>query len=146
MGMTNNKTVLDWIDQQIALCKPEKVVWIDGSEEQLEALRQEACATGEMYKLNQEKLPGCYLHRSDPTDVARVESRTFICCEKNIRNFFIANSSLLISPMRVLHAIMRWMKTSSSPAFQRKVKLPIKALLEKHCSSADAMGWLVLPA
>ena len=82
MGMTNNKTVLDWIDQQIALCKPEKVVWIDGSEEQLEALRQEACATGEMYKLNQEKLPGCYLHRSDPTDVARVESRTFICCEK----------------------------------------------------------------
>ncbi len=81
MEMTKNKAVLDWIDQQVQLTKPDRVVWIDGSEEQLEALRKEACATGEIYKLNQEKLPGCYLHRSDPSDVARVESRTFICCE-----------------------------------------------------------------
>ncbi|MCI5499894.1 MAG: phosphoenolpyruvate carboxykinase (GTP) [Clostridiales bacterium] len=79
--MTKNKAVLDWIDQQVQLTKPDQVVWIDGSEEQLEALRKEACATGEIYKLNQEKLPGCYLHRSDPSDVARVESRTFICCK-----------------------------------------------------------------
>ena len=82
MEMTKNKAVLDWIDQQVQLTKPDRVVWIDGSEEQLEALRKEACATGEIYKLNQEKLPGCYLHRSDPSDVARVESRTFICCKK----------------------------------------------------------------
>ena len=81
MEMTKNKAVLDWIDQQVQLTKPDRVVWIDGSEEQLEALRKEACATGEIYKLNQEKLPGCYLHRSDPSDVARVESRTFICCK-----------------------------------------------------------------
>ncbi|MDY4171168.1 MAG: phosphoenolpyruvate carboxykinase (GTP) [Evtepia sp.] len=81
MEMTKNKAVLDWIDQQVQLTKPDQVVWIDGSEEQLEALRKEACATGEIYKLNQEKLPGCYLHRSDPSDVARVESRTFICCK-----------------------------------------------------------------
>lgn len=82
MELTKNQAVLDWIDQQVALTKPDQVIWIDGSEAQLEQLRQEACATGEMYKLNQEKLPGCYLHRSDPTDVARVESRTFICCKK----------------------------------------------------------------
>ena len=82
MELTTNKAVLDWIGEQVALTKPDQVVWIDGSEEQLEELRREACATGEIYKLNQEKLPGCYLHRSDPTDVARVESRTFICCHK----------------------------------------------------------------
>lgn len=62
------------------LLNPDKVVWIDGSEEQLEALRKEACETGEMIKLNEEKLPGCYLHRTRENDVARVEDRTFICC------------------------------------------------------------------
>ena len=82
MELTTNKAVLEWIGEKAALTKPDQIVWIDGSEEQLEELRREACATGEIYKLNQEKLPGCYLHRSDPTDVARVESRTFICCHE----------------------------------------------------------------
>ena len=65
MELTKNKAVLDWIDQQVKLTQPKEVIWIDGSEAQLEELRKEACATGEIYKLNQEKLPGCYLHRSD---------------------------------------------------------------------------------
>ncbi len=82
MEIIKNQTVLDWINAQVDLTKPDQVVWIDGSEAQLEVLRQQACSTGEIYKLNEEKLPGCYLHRSDPTDVARVESRTFICCER----------------------------------------------------------------
>ncbi len=77
--MTNNKTVLTWMDEMAAMCQPDKIVWIDGSEEQLEALRAEAVATGEMIKLNQEKLPGCYYHRTAENDVARVEDRTFIC-------------------------------------------------------------------
>ncbi len=77
--MTNNKTVLKWMDEMAAMCQPDKIVWIDGSEEQLEALRAEAVATGEMIKLNQEKLPGCYYHRTAENDVARVEDRTFIC-------------------------------------------------------------------
>ena len=80
--MTNNKSVLDWIEEKKALVNPDKVIWIDGSEEQLDALRAEACSTGEMIKLNQEKLPGCYLHRTAVNDVARVEGRTFICSEK----------------------------------------------------------------
>jgi phosphoenolpyruvate carboxykinase (GTP) len=63
------------------MCQPDKQVWIDGSEAQLEALRAEAVATGEMIKLNEEKLPGCYYHRTAANDVARVEDRTFICTE-----------------------------------------------------------------
>ncbi len=80
--MTNNKTILAWIDEMKALVNPDQIVWIDGSEEQLEALRKEACESGEMIKLNQEKLPGCYYHRTAPNDVARVEDRTLICSRK----------------------------------------------------------------
>lgn len=82
MTLTANKAVLDWIEEMRALVKPQSVMWIDGSEEQLEELRREGMKTGEMIKLNQEKLPGCYYHRSAVNDVARVEDRTFICCEK----------------------------------------------------------------
>lgn len=80
--LTNNKNVLSWVDDMVALCKPDKVVWIDGSEEQLNTLRDEAVATGEMERLNEEKLPGCLLHRTLQNDVARVEARTFICTRK----------------------------------------------------------------
>ena len=80
--MTKNAAVLKWLEEMKALVKPDEVVWIDGSEEQAEKLRQEACKTGELIKLNQEKLPGCYLHRTAINDVARVENRTFICTKK----------------------------------------------------------------
>ena len=90
--MTNNKYVLGWIDEMAAMTQPDKIVWIDGSEAQAEALRAEACSTGEMIKLNQELLPNCYLHRTAVNDVARVEGRTFICTSKkedagNINNW-----------------------------------------------------------
>ena len=77
--MTANVTVNKWLEEMKELLTPDNVVWIDGSDEQREELRAEACRTGEMIKLNQEKLPGCYLHRTNPNDVARVEDRTFIC-------------------------------------------------------------------
>ena len=80
--LTNNKNVLNWVEEMVALTKPDKVVWIDGSEEQLNGLREEAMKTGEMIKLNEEKLPGCFLHRTAVNDVARVEHRTFICSRK----------------------------------------------------------------
>ena len=90
--MTNNKYVLNWIDEMAAMTKPDKIVWIDGSEAQAEALRAEACSTGEIIKLNQDLLPNCYLHRTAINDVARVEGRTYICTEKkedagNINNW-----------------------------------------------------------
>ena len=81
MSLTTNKAVLTWVDEMAAIVKPDSIVWIDGSEEQLEELRAIGCSTGEMIKLNQELLPGCYYHRSAVNDVARVEDRTFICCK-----------------------------------------------------------------
>ena len=79
MELTTNKSILEWIKEKAELVKPEKIVWIDGSKEQIDALRAEACSTGEMIKLNEELLPECYLHRTKPNDVARVEDRTLIC-------------------------------------------------------------------
>jgi len=78
-SLTKNPNVNAWVDEMIALTKPDKVVWIDGSTEQLDALRAEATETGEMTWLNQEELPGCLYHRTAVNDVARVEDRTFIC-------------------------------------------------------------------
>ena len=77
--MTNNATVLKWLEEMKELLSPDKTVWIDGSDEQREELRRLAVSLGELTELNQEKLPGCYLHRTNPNDVARVEDRTFIC-------------------------------------------------------------------
>lgn len=79
MELTKNIHVTSWINEIRELTSPDRVVWIDGSEEQLDELRNESYSTGEMIKLNQEKLPGCSLHRSAVNDVARVEERTFIC-------------------------------------------------------------------
>ena len=84
MSLTKNPNVNKWVDEMIALTKPEKVVWIDGSTEQLDALTDEVCSLPDgnkdkMYRLNPDKLPGCLYHRTLPNDVARVEDRTFIC-------------------------------------------------------------------
>ena len=91
-ALTNSKLILDWIEEMAELVNPDKIVWIDGSEEQTEALRAEACSIGELEKLNEELLPNCYLHRTAINDVARVEGRTFICTRKkedagNINNW-----------------------------------------------------------
>jgi phosphoenolpyruvate carboxykinase (GTP) len=79
---TKNPSLLAWLDEKIDFLKPAEVMWIDGSQEQIDALRAEACETGEMFKLNEELLPDCYLHRTAPNDVARVEARTLICTSK----------------------------------------------------------------
>ena len=77
-----NQKVIDWVNECASLIKPKEILWIDGSSEQLEALRKEACETGELIKLNEEKLPGCYYYRTDPKDVARDEKRTVIATER----------------------------------------------------------------
>lgn len=81
-ALTSNLNVLKWVDSVVEMTGPSKVVWIDGSAEQLDALRKEACESGEILPLNQEKYPGCYYHRSNPNDVARMEDRTFICTKE----------------------------------------------------------------
>ena len=65
--MTKNVHVLDWIKEMADMTQPDRIVWIDGSEEQTEALRKEAVSTGELIKLNPELLPNCYLHRTAVT-------------------------------------------------------------------------------
>jgi len=78
-ALTRNAHVLGWVNEMVELCKPDRVVWVDGSDEEKERLTEEAVRTGVLIPLNQHKLPGCYLHRSNPNDVARVEQLTFIC-------------------------------------------------------------------
>jgi len=80
--MTTNTRMLNWIGDVAKIAKPTSIVWITGDPGQLEDLRNEACGTGELERLNEELLPGCVLHRSNPNDVARVEDRTFICSHK----------------------------------------------------------------
>ena len=80
--MTENKYVKEWVAEMAELTAPDAVVWITGEEEQTEKLRKQAISTGEIIELNQEKLPGCYLHRTAINDVARVENRTFIVTTK----------------------------------------------------------------
>ena len=80
--LTANPNVLKWADEIIAMTNPSNVVWIDGSEEQYEELRKEGCSTGELIKMNEEIYPGCYYHRSQKDDVARMEDKTFICSRR----------------------------------------------------------------
>ncbi|MGZ5685875.1 MAG: phosphoenolpyruvate carboxykinase (GTP) [Usitatibacter sp.] len=68
-----------WVDEIKSLTTPDEVVWCDGSEEERDRLTKACLATGELIELNQQKLPGCYLHRSAPHDVARTEHLTFVC-------------------------------------------------------------------
>ena len=77
--MVASKKIMDFVKEAQDLCTPDKVVFIDGSERQLDELRNLAVEQKILIRLNQEKLPGCYLHRTEVNDVARVEGRTFIC-------------------------------------------------------------------
>ncbi|MCX5705431.1 MAG: phosphoenolpyruvate carboxykinase (GTP) [Candidatus Omnitrophica bacterium] len=79
---TNNKKLIDWVNKMERICKPDDIVWIDGSEAQKKQLEKEALSTGELIQLNQEKLPGCFLHRTALDDVARTEHLTYICTKK----------------------------------------------------------------
>ena len=74
-----NVHVRRWVEECVALCQPEKLYVCNGSKQEKDALLEEGCKTGVFVKLNQQKRPGCYFHRSNPNDVARVEHLTFIC-------------------------------------------------------------------
>ena len=74
-----NRALLDWVAQMASLCKPERVVWCDGSQAEYERLCGELVAGGTLVRLNEQRRPGSYLARSHASDVARMEDRTFIC-------------------------------------------------------------------
>lgn len=79
---TQNEQLISWISESVELFQPESVVFVDGSQEEADRLAAELVEKGTLIKLNEEKRPNSFLARSNPSDVARVESRTFICTEK----------------------------------------------------------------
>ena len=99
-----DETLVNFIDESANLCQPDHIVLVDGSDEQIAAFREESCANGELYKLNQELLPDCYYHRTAVNDVARVEGRTFICTKEK----------------SVVGPTNNWMETSEALALLNK--------------------------
>src|SRR3989440_12984065 len=77
--LSTNVHLLNWVEKMANLTKPEAIHWVDGSVEEDEMLKAEMVASGTFIKLNEKLWPGCYYARSDTSDVARVEGRTFIC-------------------------------------------------------------------
>ncbi len=79
---TKHSVLKRWVADMAELCGPQRVVWVDGSEAEKKRLEDEAVATGEIVRLNSEKLPGCFYHRTAVNDVARTEHLTYICTKK----------------------------------------------------------------
>ena len=80
--MEMNEFVQSWVNEVASMCSPDEVVWCDGSEAEREKLVELAVQGGDLIPMNHQKLPGCYLHRSAPNDVARTENLTFICSQE----------------------------------------------------------------
>ena len=81
---TQNQKLVSWVKEAIALCKPDRVYWCNGSEEEYERLCEELVQQGTLIRLNQKLRPNSYLARSNKNDVARVEDKTFVCSENEI--------------------------------------------------------------
>src|SRR6202795_3234562 len=77
--LSKNEHLLRWGEKMAELAKPAAIHWVDGSQEEIDILRREMVASGTFIKLDEKLWPGCYYARSDASDVARVEDRTFIC-------------------------------------------------------------------
>ena len=77
--LSTNKNLLKWVEKMAALCQPDAIHWVDGSQDEYDSLCDAMVEGGTFTKLNEDLWPGCFYARSDASDVARVEDRTFIC-------------------------------------------------------------------
>jgi len=82
-SMTKNEKLKKWVLDMADMCKPDKIYWCDGSQEEYDRLAEEAIKNGTYLRLNSKLKPNSFYVQSDPADVARVEDRTFICSKKN---------------------------------------------------------------
>src|SRR3954468_8104988 len=78
-GALKHAGIRKWVDEVAAMTRPDRILFIDGSESEKQELIADSVASGELIEINQQKMPGCYLHRSAPHDVARTEHLTFVC-------------------------------------------------------------------
>ena len=78
---TTLSSLQDWVDRVAKLTQPEDIHWCNGSDAEYKRLINQMCRSGDLIPLNEDDYPNCYLHRSDPSDVARVEHLTYVCTE-----------------------------------------------------------------
>ena len=77
--LTTNRHLIRWVEKMAELCRPDSIHWVDGSQAEYDAICDRLVAAGTFVRLNEKQWPGCFYARSVPSDVARVEDRTFIC-------------------------------------------------------------------
>src|SRR6266545_307186 len=81
-GALKHAGIRKWVDEIAAMARPDRILFIDGSGAEKDALIKESLASGELIELNQQQMPGCYLHRSASHDVSRTEHLTFVCTDR----------------------------------------------------------------
>jgi phosphoenolpyruvate carboxykinase (GTP) len=110
-AFVKNRHVIAWVSEMAAWCQPERIYWCDGSQQEFDRLCEEMVASGMFIRLNPKLRPGSFLARSDPSDVARVEDRTFVCSEKEEdagpNNNWIAPEEMRATLQGLFHGCMR---------------------------------------